>query len=439
MLTWGQAKTQLARTVAGGVSPLDPRVSLRLNEACQRLFSATDFKGKHERYAFCTESGCITLPRHLETVLAVDVDGFKYNIRNDWFEFIEGGPGTMCPDSYNITALIDRGDGWPGFRDVTGNCPLRVYADLPEDTAAKLLVQGVNADKNEVMTMRDGIWEMGEKIPIANTGPSLSQTVFSKVKSYEKPLTTGFVRVYQVQPDVPESDVTTYAPQATMNIAATYVGELNDAVYYMQLMRDGDEVSGFTSINLFRDPECTDGLLMVASLDEGPDTVDTFGPQVLSAPLNGITAIGLVITNLKSLGTVMTPTVFTVTRDYTPLSAGPQSCIAILHPDETVPSLRRYLVPGLEKEKTHRVVALCQRRWVPLKRDSDLVYPGNLGALKHMLLALEKEEKNDLQAAATHEQQAIRILKQELRMHLGPTGGMQFQIRGGVEPWCQMR
>jgi hypothetical protein len=68
--------------------------------------------------------------------------------------------------------------------------------------------------------------------------------------------------------------------------------------------------------------------------------------------------------------------------------------IAVYQPSETVPSYRRYQVTGVEEEE--RVyIALCKRAVVNAVVDNDLLIPGNLGALKLGLMALNYETTDD--------------------------------------------
>lgn len=62
--------------------------------------------------------------------------------------------------------------------------------------------------------------------------------------------------------------------------------------------------------------------------------------------------------------------------------------LSVYGPNETNPSYHRYKV-GTGTDRTYR--CLCKRRFVPLINDSDLIYPGNLGALKMALLAVTAE------------------------------------------------
>lgn len=103
----------------------------------------------------------------------------------------------------------------------------------------------------------------------------------------------------------------------------------------------------------------------------------------------------------------ISPTAGTVT-----LSDGTTE-LGFYEPGETDPVYRRYKV-GLVPDG-HHIFALCSRRHVELVSESDLVFPANIGALKHGLLGLMREDNGDLQGAAVHFGQAYSLLNAEIK------------------------
>ena len=96
-------------------------------------------------------------------------------------------------------------------------------------------------------------------------------------------------------------------------------------------------------------------------------------------------------------------------------TTGSESCIAILAPDETLPQYRRYAIPGFEREEGATVTVLAKRKFIPVTSDDDDLIVTNLGALKMMAIAIEKEENNNLAEAANYEQKAVELLREELK------------------------
>lgn len=106
-----------------------------------------------------------------------------------------------------------------------------------------------------------------------------------------------------------------------------------------------------------------------------------------------------------------------------------ESCIAILAPDETLPHYRRYAIPGFENEDGSTVTVLAKRKFIPITGDDDDLIVSNLGALKMMLIAIEKEENNNLEDAAGYETKAVELLREELREVQGSAiGRPQIQM-----------
>lgn len=93
--------------------------------------------------------------------------------------------------------------------------------------------------------------------------------------------------------------------------------------------------------------------------------------------------------------------------------------LGIYEPSETVPSYRRYYIPAAvdadDDLETTAVVALCNRRFVPLVDDSDLVYPSHIGGLKNSCLAVHFENEADEARSAYHFEQAIKLLNSQLK------------------------
>lgn len=84
--------------------------------------------------------------------------------------------------------------------------------------------------------------------------------------------------------------------------------------------------------------------------------------------------------------------------------------LAIYEPDETLPQYRRYLVPGLSDTATtssecvddceqHQVDLLVKLSFVPVSQDTDYLIIGNLQAIKLAVMAILKEEQNQLKDA----------------------------------------
>jgi hypothetical protein len=94
--------------------------------------------------------------------------------------------------------------------------------------------------------------------------------------------------------------------------------------------------------------------------------------------------------------------------------------IASYEPTETVPSYKRYKLTSADF--TNTIDCLCKRRFVPLVNgpdDDTVLIPDNEGAVKMTLMALQYEDKNDLERAETYFSKALQLLNSELKEDMG--------------------
>lgn len=199
-----QTRIALAPYVKNGVCPDDPAVLQYINEACDRLIDSGKWKGLIAKIHMCHRAGVITLPRDVETVLQSSDCGAPVTINNEWFEYLPGGPWQL--DQCNAwPVMVDRGDNWPTTFDITGNMLIRVYNDLSVDNGKTLLFQGTDENDNRVQTLVDGEWVDGEVFIFNNATPPVSTVTWKQIESAQKELTTGYIRVYQVDPNTMEN------------------------------------------------------------------------------------------------------------------------------------------------------------------------------------------------------------------------------------------
>jgi hypothetical protein len=263
-LTLAAALPLLARYAVQGACTTDPRVVEKINEARERLMTKPEnWKGKIQRFLFCADRACVTLPREVETVEAASICQQVMRMRSKWYDLLEGGPGPgrQCGGD----AVIDRGDGYVTFADLDIPRTVKVYADVPESAGARLLLQGFDENGNRVRTWdaTTNSWVDGEYVGINNETPQVSTTVFSSLDGIQKPETNGFVRVYAFTvgvPAQPATDVTTVVnwDGTTSQIgtiqwpgdllAASWTGPLQDLDFVLQLFY---EPGGDLNSNLF--------------------------------------------------------------------------------------------------------------------------------------------------------------------------------------------
>lgn len=140
--------------------------------------------------------------------------------------------------------------------------------------------------------------------------------------------------------------------------------------------------------------------------------------------------------NVETAETVseITAVVKEETDGFVTLAAG-ATTLATYEPTETNPSYHRYKV-GTGTDRTFR--CLCKRRFVPLINDTDLVHPGNLGALKMGILAASAENASLTEKAQEYWALCFGLLDREkgtqrgnaeIRFNFNPGGAGAKPIR----------
>jgi hypothetical protein len=371
--TYGSVKEQLARVTQNGMCATDPQLLARTNEAQERLLNKGLYAGTYGRYSVCVYGGCITLPREFESILGYNFQGAPAQVYNQWYEFMANGPGIAPAGAWR--QLLDRGYV-PCFRSIEAQKYIRVYTDLAEDATSTILFRGSDSYNNRVQTIENGVYIDGERLNLsAGSGNS-------------SVLVSGFATATSAANGV-------YAWYTTINSKPAYKNLngwtlANDGSNWQFLEPDGTVETSSAGNSDYPWQETFTGL----TLTELPrTTVNAF---------RSIDAINKTATK----GWVRVYAVDPVT--------GSESCIAILAPDETLPQYRRYAIPGFESEEGSTVTVLAKRKFIPIITDDDDLIVTNLGALKMMAIAIEKEENNNLDEAMKYEEKALELLRDEL-------------------------
>lgn len=119
--------------------------------------------------------------------------------------------------------------------------------------------------------------------------------------------------------------------------------------------------------------------------------------------------------------------------------------LAIYENDELVPIYRRYMIPGLENmsgcgdddadcSENKQVTLMVKLRHIDVVNDADYLLLGNIGAMKLMVQAILKEERNLPNEAMIYEANATRLLQDELSSYEGD-GALPTVRTEGRETW----
>ncbi len=198
-VTFGSVKARIARAL--NLASTDSRVLDYTGDACERLLYSGKWVDTMVRYAVCVNEACLTWPRDVETIEAAAICSCPINIRNGWYEFLDGGPGIVTEDSGWIGRnLVDR-ENAVAFDDVTGTGKkLAVYADGSEAAGSQILLRYYNSTGNKVYTGGGSGREEGEYITIPAAGAYNYSTI--EVLPYGlygviKPVTNRVIRLYE--------------------------------------------------------------------------------------------------------------------------------------------------------------------------------------------------------------------------------------------------
>jgi hypothetical protein len=370
--TFGSVKEQLARVTQNGMCAIDPQLLARVNEAQERLLNKGLYAGTYARYSVCVYGGCITLPREFESILGYTFGYKPCKVYNQWYEFMENGPGINPAGDW--MRLIDRGYTTV-FRPIEAQKYIRVYTDLAEDATSTILFRGSDTYNNRIQTQENGAYIDGERLNLsAGSGNS-------------SVLVSGFTGdgdgVYAWY-------TTTNSKPAYKNLNGWILN--NDGANWQFLDASATQID-LSAGNSSYPWQTTYGTTL--TLTELPrTTVNAF---------RDIDAINKTATKGWVRVYAVDPT------------TGAENCIAILAPDETLPHYHRYAIPGFQNEDGTTVTVLAKRKFIPIVSDDDDMIITNLGALKMMLIAIEKEENNNLDDAMKYEAKAVDLLEEELK------------------------
>lgn len=142
----------------------------------------------------CVDGGCVTLPREVETVLAVNIGGHPALGRDEVFSFHLNGPGDFCtPCDYTWTNV----GGFPTYRDLQCPAKLVAYLDNPEDQGKELRVFGFDDQNRPLRTKVGENWEDGYLVPtiFGYALPDSTAPYVSRITSVRKAVTVANVRL----------------------------------------------------------------------------------------------------------------------------------------------------------------------------------------------------------------------------------------------------
>jgi hypothetical protein len=142
----------------------------------------------------CVHGRCVTLPREVETVLAVNICGRPTRGRDEQFSFHLNGPGEDCGSC--DYSWVNEGNFFT-YRDI--QCPVKLVAfvENQEDEGAELRVFGFDEQNRPLRTNANGVWSDGLLVPtIFNYAlPSSTDPLMSRITGIVKSPTVANLRL----------------------------------------------------------------------------------------------------------------------------------------------------------------------------------------------------------------------------------------------------
>lgn len=168
----------------------------RITEAIDVLSSHGDFDPLLGYADICTDGQYLSLPREVETILTMTINGRPAIARDQLFTFHYNGPGE-CDWVEDCNLSWQDLGRFPTFRDI--KCPSKVIAfvDKQEDAGKEVWVYGIDDQGREVRTEIGGVWKNGYLVPtiFGYALPAADAPTFSKITAIRKEDTAGQIRI----------------------------------------------------------------------------------------------------------------------------------------------------------------------------------------------------------------------------------------------------
>lgn len=165
----------------------------KIGDAIELLAQKGEFDPLVGYVDLCVSGSCVTLPREVETVIAINLDGHPSIGRNPLFSFHLNGPGDF---STRCRSWTDVGQ-FPTYRDM--HCPgqLVAFLDNEEDNDSELWVFGFDWENKPLRSQVNGIWRDGILIPtvLGYALPASDSPVVARITAIVKARTVGNVRL----------------------------------------------------------------------------------------------------------------------------------------------------------------------------------------------------------------------------------------------------
>jgi len=176
----------------------DAELFEHLTDAVEMLANKGDFDPLFGTVDISAQGKYVTLPRDVETVLAVNISGQPSMARDRLFNFHINGPG----DRDNLRSCRwrwwkDGGQAYT-FRDLQTPSRLAAAVDVESDEGSDLWVEGVSPSGVEIRTLVGGTMVTGYKVPtvFGSVTVDANSPVFGRITRVRTGLRNGAARLY---------------------------------------------------------------------------------------------------------------------------------------------------------------------------------------------------------------------------------------------------
>lgn len=190
-----------ARKIIGSCD--DPAFFLKCTEAVNLLGNSGDLESWKGWLDVCIANSelCLTLPREVGTVLAVNIGGTPALGRDQLFSFHLNGPGD-CVTPCQFT-WMDQGAWHATYRDLSTPSKLVAYTASAADNGKSLVVFGYDSAGNRLKRIENGTQRDGYQVPTiyGYAIPDADAPVVARIVGVEKADTLGPVRLSTIDDD----------------------------------------------------------------------------------------------------------------------------------------------------------------------------------------------------------------------------------------------
>lgn len=166
----------------------------------------------------CCGRQCITLPREIETVLAVNFDGRPSMGVGQLYNFHLNGAGDLGRGCTRIWQ--DLGASFCTIRDLITPAKVVVYLDSPVDNGKQFIIYGFDSNGRQLQRTVGGVTVQGYQVPtlFGYAIPDSGAPTIARITGIYKEVSTGAMRLSTIDDSGPASGVTLgiYEPDETL-------------------------------------------------------------------------------------------------------------------------------------------------------------------------------------------------------------------------------